>query len=364
MIKMKFNSEQLYSLMTVFLLGSSAFLDPAKGAKRDAWLAILISLILGLLLYRIYMSIYKNNPSTSFINCLQQAWGKYVGGFVGVIYIVYCIYIAARVLRDFCEIIITVALDNTTLFTISILMMFLMVYTVMKGFTAFARTAWICFFIASVIILILLFCQLISGYFSLDRLKPVLENGWGPVMHTVFPKTLTFPFGESVVFLLLMHHFDKPKKSMKIGSFAMITAGFFLMTASIIHIGNLGVKVVEVSNFPVLSSVSLINIGDFFTRLESLAVITFVFFGFIKISILFFGAVTGTIDLFALSRNWLITFLIGIIILFFSFLTATYTEHVKTGLDYVPTYLHVPIQIIIPLLLFITIKVQKKLSFS
>ncbi|PGL73226.1 GerAB/ArcD/ProY family transporter [Bacillus sp. AFS055030] len=365
MKKMKFNSEQLFSLMTIFLIGTAGFLEPAKSAKQDSWIAILISLLCGLLLYRIYMAIYHNDPSSSLIKFLQIAWGKYLGGFVGLIYIIYCIYIAARVLRDFSEVISTVALEMTTIFTITILMMFLLIYTVIKGFTTFARTVWICFLFTSAIITLLLFCQLIAGFFSLDRLRPVLENGWSPVLHTVFPTTISLPFGEVVVFLLLMHHFDRPHKSTKVGSFAIVTAGIFLATSSIIHLGNLGVDLIEASNFPVLSSVSLINIGDFFTRLESLAVISFVILGFIKISVFFFGAVSGTVELFHLQHHQLITFFIGIIILFFSYFgTGSYFEHEKIGFEIIPKYVHVPLQIIIPILLLITINLQKKFSFS
>jgi spore germination protein KB len=365
MDKMKFNGQQLFSLMVGFLLGSSAFVSPAKSAKQDSWIVILISLSIGLILFWIYMGIYKSDSSSSLIKCLQRAWGKHLGGMIGVIYIVYCIYIASRVLRDFGEVIITVALDNTSIFTVSILMMFLLVYTVTKGLTAFARTSWLCFLLASVIILVLMFSEVTAGFFSINRLKPVLENGWEPIIKTVFPTTITFPFGEVVVFLLLMHHFDDPKRSVKVGSIALINTGVLLSVVSIIQVCNLGVSIYEASNFPVVSSVSLINIGDFFTRLNSMVVITFIILGFIKISILFFGAVIGTTELFRLSRTWLITFLIGILILFFSFFTTgSFAEHITVGLDVVPKYLHVPIQIVIPLLLLITIKIKKKLVFS
>ncbi|MFB7139747.1 GerAB/ArcD/ProY family transporter [Gottfriedia sp. NPDC056225] len=365
MLNMKFNSEQFFSLISIYLLGSAVAMDPAKDAGRDSWIAILISLLIGLILFSLYMEIYTNNPSIPLINCLQKAWGKYVGGLIGLLYIVYCIYIASRVLRDFAELILIIALENTSLFTISILMMFLMVYTVMKGFTSFARTVWICFLLCGFFVFILIVTQILTKFFSLSHLKPILDHGWKPVLKSVFPTTVTFPFGESVVFLLIMHHFEHPNKAKKIGSLGMIYAGIFLAFSAIIHIANLGEIIFKASTYPVLSSVSLINIGDFFTRLESLAVVVFVILGFIKISILFFGAVEGTMLLFQLKENWLITFLIGIIILFLSVLTTvSYAQHVHIGLDLVPKYLHIPFQIILPMILFITLKIQKKLSFS
>ncbi|MGG0175974.1 GerAB/ArcD/ProY family transporter [Gottfriedia acidiceleris] len=365
MQNMKFNSEQLFSLMAIYLIGSAIAIDPAKDAGRDAWIAILISLVGGLLLFSLYLGIYKNNPSNSLIQCLQKAWGKYIGGLIGILYIVYCIYIASRVMRDFAELILIVALDNTGLFTISILMLFLMIYTVMKGFTSFARTVWICFLLSGFIVFILIFSQLLTGFFNLSHLKPILEFGWKPVFKSVYPTTLTFPFGESIVFLLLLQHYDQPKNASKIGYSAMIYAGIFLSISAIIHLANLGEIIFRASTYPVLSSISLINIGDFFTRLESLAVIVFVILGFIKISILFFGAVVGTVELFHLKENWLITFLIGIMIIFFSiFTTVSYAQHVHIGIDLVPRYLHVPFQIILPIILFVTLKIQKKLSLT
>ncbi|MFF3021337.1 GerAB/ArcD/ProY family transporter [Gottfriedia sp. NPDC057948] len=365
MQNMKFNSEQLFSLLAIYLIGSAVAVDPAKDAGRDAWLAILISLLCGLILLSLYLGIYKNNPTYSLIKCLQTAWGKYIGNFIGVLYVVYCIYIASRVMRDFAELILTVALDNTGLFTISMLMMFLLIYTVMKGFTSFARTVWVCFLLSGIIVFLLIISQLLTGFLNFSHLKPFLENGWKPVLKSVFPTTVTFPFGESIVFLLLMQHYDQPKNAHKMSYLAMIYAGFFLIISTIIHIANLGEIIFKASTYPVLSSVSLINIGDFFTRLESLAVIVFVILGFIKISILFFGAVIGTMEIFHLKENWLITFLIGIIIICFSiFTTVSYAQHIHIGLDLVPKYLHVPFQIILPFILFVTLKIQKKLSLS
>ncbi|ODG89655.1 hypothetical protein BED47_14660 [Gottfriedia luciferensis] len=365
MQNMRFNSEQLFSLLAIYLIGSAVAVDPAQKVGRDAWLAILISLVGGLLLLSLYLGIYKNNPSNSLIKSLQKAWGKYLGGLVGILYVVYCIYIASRVMRDFAELILTIALDNTGLFTISMLMLFLMIYTVMKGFTSFARTVWICFLLSGIIVFILIFSQLLTGFLNFSHLKPILEYGWKPVLKSTFPTTITFPFGESIIFLLLLQHYDQPKNAYKISYLAMIYAGIFLTISTIIHIANLGEIIFKASTFPVLSSVSLINIGDFFTRLESLAVIVFVILGFIKISILFFGAVVGTMEIFNLKDDWLITFLIGIMIIFFSiFTTVSYAQHVYIGLELVPKYLHVPFQIILPLILFVTLKIQNKLSLS
>lgn len=362
---MKFNSEQLFSLMSLYLIGSAVAMDPAKDAGRDAWIAILLSLLFGLILFNVYIGIYKNNPTYSLISSLKQAWGKYLGWIIGLLYVVYFIYIASRVLRDFAELILIIALDNTSLFTISVLMMFLMIYTVMKGFTSFARTVWICFILVGLFIIILIISQILTKFFSLTHLKPILENGWKPVLKSVFPTTLTFPFGESIVFLMLLQHYEKPNKANKMGSYGMICAGLFLAISAIIHIANLGEIIFKASTYPVLSSVSLINIGDFFTRLESLAVVVFVTLGFIKITILFFGAVEGTMELFQLKENWLITFIIGIIILVLSvFTTVSYAQHEHIGIDLVPKYLHIPFQIILPIVLFVTLKIRKKLSFS
>jgi spore germination protein KB len=364
MQNMKFNSVQLFSCMYIFLLGTSVFLDPGKGAHREAWLANLIGLAIGLLLFRMYVSIYQHNPADSLILSLKRMWGKYIGSVVSLIYIGYAVYIASRNLRDFSELILIVAYQNTSMFSLSLMMLFLLIYTVLKGFTPLARTTWISFLITSFLIFIIIGAEFVSESFKFHRFQPFLEEGWKPLLTTISPTTITFPFGESVLFLMLLFHMDHPERVSKVGTRAMISAGLLLTMASALHVGMLGIKNVDVAIYPMLVNVSKINIGNFFANVQSLVVIIFVLMGFIKLAILFFCAVSGAVDLFQLKDGKNITFFIGILILFLAVIPASsYSEHIQIGLKIVPYYLHIPLQIVVPLLLFLTIKIKKKRSY-
>jgi spore germination protein KB len=360
---MKFNSVQFFSLMYMYLLGTAIFLDPGKRAHKDAWLAILVGLAFGLLLFWMYVRIYLHRPDEPFTLMLKRTWGKYIGSIVSLLYIVYAITIASRNLRDFSELILIVAFENTSIVALVIMLLFLLIYTILKGFTPLARTAWICFLITTFLMLIIIGSEFVSGNFKLERLQPILEQGWKPLLTTIFPITITVPFGESVFFLMLLSHMDQPGKVMKVGLWAMVGAGLLLTLTAAMHVGNLGVKIVDESIYPVILNVSLINIGDFFTNMESLVVIIFVLMGFIKIAIIFFCAVTGAVDLFGLRDEKNITFLLGILILFLAVFTASsYTEYIQG--NEAAVFFHLPFQFILPFLLFLTIQIKKLRSVN
>ncbi|WP_375540594.1 GerAB/ArcD/ProY family transporter [Peribacillus simplex] len=48
-----------------------------------------------------------------------------------------------------------------------------------------------------------------SGSVKAENLLPVLEEGWKPVFTTAFPLTFTFPFGEMIVFTVLMPYLNR-----------------------------------------------------------------------------------------------------------------------------------------------------------
>lgn len=57
MEKARISSTQLFLLLSGFLFGSTVILAPARGAKNDAWLAMLLGGAGGVLLMWIYTAI-------------------------------------------------------------------------------------------------------------------------------------------------------------------------------------------------------------------------------------------------------------------------------------------------------------------
>lgn len=360
MEKAKISSKQLFTLIVLFEIGSAVVVGLGMKAKQDAWLAILLGMICGLVLYLMYNYLFYKYPKLPLTVYIEKLLGKFLGRVLALIYILYFIYIASRVLRDFGELIITTTLYETPLFVVNFLMILLIGYGIYLGIEVLGRSGEILFVVMILLSLLFIFLVFASDLPKLKNLQPVLENGFRPVLTTVFPLTLTFPFGEMIVFTMLLPYLNKPSKSLKLGLYAMIFSGLFLSFVITLNISILGPDGAANATFPLYNSISKVNVGNIIQRIDLIAVFTLIIGGFFKIAIFSYASVIGLGELFNTNNHKKLVLPVCSIILISSILIASnFVEHIEIGLDKVPYYLHIPLQVVIPFLLFIVSLVRK-----
>lgn len=360
MEKAKISSKQLFALIALFELGSAVVVGLGMNAKQDAWLAILLGMVCGLILFLVYIYLFNKYPDIPLTVYIEKLLGKFIGRILALVYILYFMYIASRVLRDFGDLIITTILYDTPLIVVNLLMLLIIGYGVYLGIEVLGRSGEL--FFALVICLSILFSSLIfaSDLPKLKNLQPFLEEGFKPVLTTVFPLTLTFPFGEMVVFTMLLPYLNEPSKGKKIGLYAMIFSGLLLSFTIALNISVLGPDSAANVPFPLYESISKVNVGGIIQRIDSIAVVTLIIGGFFKIAIFSYAAVIGLGNLLKANNHQKFVFPICLIILISSILIASnFVEHIEIGLEKVPYYLHLPLQVGIPLVLLIVSMLQK-----
>jgi len=348
---MKISSYQFFILIVMFELGSAIVLGLGMQAKEDAWIAILLGMLVGILIFAIYANFIVKIANKSLLLTLQQTFGQVIGSLVGFIYISYFIYLAGRVLRDFGDLLGTSILSDTPLVVINSMIMIIIIYAGYKGFELYGRLGEIFFpftLLLGVIMNVLLY---FSGVIKIENLLPILNEGWKPVLNAVFPLTVTFPFGEMIVFTMLFQYLQSPNKAVKIGIFAMLFSGIILSYVVATDIAVLGAFSAGISFFPLLQSARLIEV-DFLQRLDLIAVLVLFITGYFKIAIFNYAAVLGVSTLFKEKQINQLIIPIGVIVLITSIIIAeSFPDHLDKGLKIVPYYLHIPLQIVIPLLL-------------
>jgi spore germination protein KB len=212
------------------------------------------------------------------------------------------------------------------------------------------------FYFAIIYIMALLGMLLImfSGLIHLENLKPILENGLRPVLTMAVSQTLNFPFGEMIVFTMLLPYLNDQKKAKKICIGGMLLSGINIIITTVVNIAVLGEPLFSRSVFPLFSTISKIQMPYFIERLDVLFMLYLMIGGFFKISLYYYVSLMGTADIFKIKNHRRLAFPIGFIILFASITIASdYAEHIKEGELVVPIYLHWPFQIILPVLLLI-----------
>ncbi|MFE4130976.1 GerAB/ArcD/ProY family transporter [Peribacillus sp. YIM B13482] len=354
MEKAQISGYQLFVLIFLFEMGSALLVPLAGDAKQGAWLVILIAMIGGCLLFFVYYSLFRYYPDQLLTDFVRNILGNFLGRIVAFLYILYFIYLAARVLRDFGETLLTFAYPHLPLFFANATFILVVVFTVRKGIEVMARTGEMFFVLENLLFLTFIFLIVVSGMIHLNNLKPVFEISGAEMMRMAFTETIYFPFGEIIVFLMIFPYLNEPQLMKKIGIGSLVTGGIFLSFTMAMNVAVLGVDLTTRSQYPLLTLIQSIEIAGFLERLDVYFLLKLMIGGFIKLSIFTYAALTGTANVFNVKQPSRLAYPIGFVILLISIVIASnYSEHIHEGLDAVPIYIHLPFQVIIPMLLLI-----------
>lgn len=350
-MKKKITVSQLFMLMVLVPYGTASLFFLVPKAKQDEWIAILIYSLAGILLQIIYVTLYYKYPEDTLVTYLPKIYGKFIGNFISILYIIHFTYIAARVFRDYLELISAFALPQTSMWIFGLLFITTIIYAIHNGVENLFSLGQLFFFILIAVKLtstfLLAFTVDIVGF---HELEPILSDGIFSLLKKSWSLT-AFPYGESMVFTMIYPLVIENSKIKKAAILSTVVEAILLATNSILFILTLGVNFAPLTNFPLLETYRLIQIGDFLSRFDILFILIFLVNGFFKVSVFLYAAVLGTSQILHLKNTKSLSLPTGIIVFIASLSMAkNYPEHINIGLGFVIKYLHVPLFIIIPVL--------------
>lgn len=321
---------QLGSMIILFEIGSTPLFEIGIKAKQDAWLVVITSMLLGVLLLLLFLAIQHRESEKNLSQILNQYFGPAIGKFVLLLYALMFTYEAMRNLRDIGDLTLLTILPRGPIFLIMLIMITLSIYVIYKGIEVFFRMAE--FLVAGVLLFyfILIIMPFASGIVHLDRLLPILENGIRPVLLESLSENLWFPFGQMVVFLMFWTYLNEKKELSKTSIRSFFVSGVVILLTNIINLTVLGPQLTSISTVPLLQSVQLIQIAEVFERFDALVILLFYTGIFIKATIWFLAAVLGLSQLFRTDyRRFALP--VGGIIYVISFLPRSWQSHLEIG---------------------------------
>lgn len=360
MEKAKISPGQLFTLILLFDMGTAIIRVLAIKAENDAWLAILLGSLGGMVIFFVYTSLYRLYPRLPLTGYIRVILGKWLGWPVGILYILFFIHGAARDLREGGDLLISSVLDQTPVLVVNIVMIMSIGYVLNKGIEVLARTAQIFLVILAILALASNFLMFFSGIIEIDRLLPVLGNGWGPVLKMTFKQTIEFPYEELICFTMLLPYLNQAKMGIRAGFGAVLISGLILSYSSATNIAVLGTDIAGRTTFPLLHTVSLINIGEFIQRMDVFVVLTLIVGDFFKVAIFFYAGVMAASDMFQIRDYRKLVHPIGIIILLISMmLSGNFAEQIEEG-DILLVTVFLMFGVGIPIILLVAAKVRRK----
>ncbi len=298
MEKGRIPSTQLASLVIAFVLGSSLLFPPGGTAGHDAWLAIMLGLAEALVFVLIYTHLARRFPNHTIVQIIDIVFGRYLGKLVSLFFIWYLLHLGSLVLGNLAVFMTSAALQETPIIFFTIMVALVAVYAVTGGIEVISRSS-------TLLVTLLILAQGLGLIFhvpnmELSRLKPVLEAPLDKLLWAGHAAA-TFPFGETIVFAMIIPYLNKPNQARRSVVRGLLIAGLFLAILSARNAAVLG-PTAGISLYPSFVAETIINIGRVLTRVEIVAGVGFITMAFLKVAVLLYGASLGVAQMLKLPR--------------------------------------------------------------
>lgn len=167
---------QFITLKFLFGIGTAMMFTLGGEAKQASWLAILLGMTVGLVLYFIYYDLYRHYSHLPLTAYSQKIFGRPIGLFISLSYIPFFLYGASRNVRDGMEL-VSLSYGEPPLLIIGVMLMVVVLYAIYNGIEVISRVGEIYIFLFLFITILAIIGLFGSGVVKGENLLPVLEPG-------------------------------------------------------------------------------------------------------------------------------------------------------------------------------------------
>lgn len=345
------------ALLALYYFGSSLVTGGGGISKQDGWLCIIIGTGLAVLLVWIYSAVLELYPGRNFYDNIIRACGKIPGKILVLLFCLYLILFSGQVLRNEAEFIHIINLPVTPLPVILSALIGACVYILSHRIFALARVSK--FLYPFVFVFISLTVVLSIKDWNFSHMKPLLGSGFSSIAGGSL-LVLSLPFGESVICAPLFGQLDPKVKSYPVFVKGILLGSSLLVAASLRNILILGYSNVAYT-FPSYSAVSVIAVGEFFTRFEVLININLLLAGLFKIAVIIYALASAFAKVFGMKDYEPLVASCALIMFTDSLYWVKNTQEILQVVHSIPM-LSYPFQLVIPLIALIVGKLRSRLA--
>lgn len=301
MNKIIISNRQFGLLLSGVMFGSAPLLissSVAALAGPDSWISIIIGAVVGLLVVWINSILGGLHPEKTLIEVIQTVLGKWLGGFLSVLFVLITFITAAQIVWYVGDFFTTIYMTGTSNYYINILFVAVLAIALLYGLEVMFRATQLFFMIGFPLMLLSL--VMLTPQIKVDNLLPIMENGIIPAIKGVIPilnLTVLTLIILNMIFPANMGNLKKAKKAMFAGYFFGVTTVAFAIMFCILILGS---TVTANLRFPLFTVTKEINVGTIFSRVEALIVFVWIVTNFISSFAFLYGSIKGLSQLLKL----------------------------------------------------------------
>ncbi|WP_301169973.1 GerAB/ArcD/ProY family transporter [Brevibacillus nitrificans] len=356
----KISSRQLTIMTILYILGSAILIMPgplATVAKRDAWIAAILAMMIGLLGIKLIHALGRRFPKLTLMAYTELLLGKWLGKVVILVFILAFPYlIACLTLYNIGDFLTTQMMPETPIEAIYVVIMIVVVAGARLGLETMARSSEI--FFPWVLLLFGILVLFVVPNAKLDNILPVLEDGVKPVIRAALPFA-GFPFMEGVITLMIYPMINRGENNGKSLIIGMLIGGFALIATTALCILVLGADQTARLTFPSYGLAKKISVGQFLERIEAVLAVIWMTTIVFRLTFLFYVSAVGIAHVFGLREYRFLLMPLAICNIVFALIlvpnSAASYEVIPVWGAYAPFF-----GILFPLFLLILAKFRKK----
>jgi len=242
----KISNYQLAIMVMGFFYGSTSIANPAMAAKRDAWLAVLLGTLGGILLVTLYLYISKINNGRNLVEILEYCFGKICGKLFCILYILYFLYLSTYNARTFGEFMIAVSYPETPMIVLVSLLIICAVYAARSGLSVIGKTCEVLVPLLPAAVMVVTLSLLNASDFT--GFKPMLLEV-GPVIRSSID-LISNVYGDFVVFIMVLPYTTNTKGRFKATYWAIAAIFVIMFTTSTRNIQLIGPALTDYIRYP------------------------------------------------------------------------------------------------------------------
>ncbi|MEH6892633.1 spore germination protein [Bacillus sp. JJ864] len=297
--KDRIETSQAAVILVNYILAAGILTLPRTAVEKvktpDVWITVILGGLIAMVTGVIMVKLSQQFPEKTIYQYSQDIVGKWIGGLLSLIIIVYFFTLSSFEVRILKEVTSFFLLEGTPDWAIIMTFMWVSLYLMIGGINPMARMFGIIFPITIFIFLLTAFMSI--GIFEIDNLRPVLGLGFMPVLKGI--KTTTLAYSGAEIMLLLLVFMEKPNKGVKVVLVGTAIPLIFYVITVVMVIGAFSIDGVITRTWPTFDLMRSFEIpGLIFERFESLLLVIWIMQIFSTYTICYYAAALGLAQLF------------------------------------------------------------------
>ncbi|HBR28443.1 MAG TPA: hypothetical protein DD789_03275 [Firmicutes bacterium] len=322
----KISPWQLTLLVMSFTIGNWIVLPAGTEAWQNLWLIMILALGEGLVFAYLSLLLFRRFPGKTLFEIFALVFGSVGGKFLSLLFLWFFLQTGAAALMIFVTLLKTTIFTATPDMALLVPWMLIVIYGCRRGIEVIARSNEP--LIIATIFLLFISVLLVLNIFDPANLLPLFNLPLSDALW-ISVGIAVFPFGQNVLFLMILPRVNRRQKVTGAVLKGMIGAGGYLLLIQFLTVGVVG-KVGEIYVFPSYEFYRMIDIARVLTRLELIPLLNFMTMGFIKIMLCLYALAVGTAQVFNLRTYRPLVFPLGALLLIAAFRFApSISQHLR-----------------------------------